>query len=979
MAGEPAGPTYHGPEVVASPLAETLESRLEGEVRADRYTRHLFATDASLYRAVPEVVVFPQSKADVVTAVEVCAAQEVPILPRGGGTSLAGQTVNEAVVLDFTTHMDAIVDIDAENATATVQPGVILEALNERANQDGLRFGPDPAAGDRSTIGGAIGNNSAGAHSLEYGPTDQYIAELEVVFADGTVGTLGPTTPAEITERASTDDHLGAFYATVDRLLEHELDRIEEAYPKLSRNVAGYNLSALLEPDEAGRINLARLIAGSEGTLAVILEATVELVEEPTAAGAVLLSYADFIAATADVKDILDYEPAAVESIDEPLLEKARNHPKFADRAAVVPEGAEGALLIEVFDDDPDTVESDLETIASIFGPDGGAAIDVRVTTDDDERARYWALRKSGLPLMLSETTDEKHVTFVEDAAIPPANLPDFVEQFQSLLEEHDTFASFYGHAGPGVLHVRPLIDVTSVEGRERMRAIAEGAFQLTMEHEGSIAGEHGNGRVRTEFTARQYDEAVTGLFAELKHALDPTNLLNPGPITGDVQLDTDQRIEPADEVEVPFEPALAWENDNGLRGMVELCHGCGGCRTTQASAGGIMCPTYRATDEEIASTRGRANLLREAIRGHLPPETLFEPRFEAEVLDLCIGCKGCLHDCPSSVDLATLKTELRHQRHERAGTTRRERILGAFPRLARWGSIAAPVSNWLSRIPGAHRLLARTMGLTPSRPPPQFATTALTEWANGRVASRTDGEADHHVILVPDAFTNYLEPAVGRAAIELLETAGVSVHVRDDLPPVGRAAYSQGFVDRARGFAETMVAELEPAIEDGWDVIVPEPSAAAMIQSDYTHLLGEATATGLAEATYTPLEYLDVIDAELPVAPPEERFVIHDHCHQQSIDRGGTVERLLAEHGYTVETVDSGCCGMAGSFGYHREHYELSRSIADILLEQLNDYETDRVLATGTSCRSQLEHVAPDLVVEHPAIRLAADLTTDG
>lgn len=975
MAGEPAGPSFHGPAPHGSALAVELADALSGEVRADEYTRHLFATDASLYRAVPKVVVYPEDADDVQAAVCCCAEHGVPILPRGGGTSLAGQTVNEAVVLDSTRHMDAIRSVDLDAGTATVQPGLVLDRLNQHVADDGYTFGPDPAAGSRSTIGGAIGNNSAGAHSLVHGATDANLESVTVVLADGTLTTFGPTDRSTIADRAEADGRIGAIYRTIDRLLDTETDAIATAYPTLGRNVAGYNLDALLEADEAGRINLARLIAASEGTLGVIVEATVSLVETPQSIGAALLEYDDLLVAVDDVAAILEHEPAAVEVIDEHLIDRAREHPAFAERADIVSAGTAAALLIEVYDADEPTVKDRLDTIAETFGPTSGDAVDVSVTTDDETRERYWSLRKSALPLMLSETTDEKHVSIVEDAAVPPSALASFVDGFRELLAEHDTFASFYGHAGPGVLHVRPLIDVSSEAGRDRMRDIAEGAYELTIEHGGSVSGEHGDGRVRTEWTKRQYGADIVDCFEALKEAFDPDQLLNPGPITGSIDMRDSQRIDPGETVELPFEPALAWENENGLRGMVDLCHGCGGCRTDQDIGGGIMCPTYRATDEEIASTRGRANLLREAIRGGLSPSTLFDPRFEQEVLDLCIGCKGCLHDCPSSVDLATLKSELRHQRHERTGSTRRERILGDFPRLARWGSLAAPFSNWLARAPGARTLRIHLLGLTGERPPPRFASTAFTEWADGRLPSVTEGDSDQQAVIVPDPYTNYLSPETGRATVELLEAANVAVHVAGDLPPPGRAAYSQGFIDRAREQATAMVSELEPYLEDGWDIVVPEPSAAAMLQSDYAHLLGAETAAPVAAATYTPMEYLDTIDAELSVEPTQTPVTVHEHCHQQSIGRGGAIQSVLAAHGYAVKTVDSGCCGMAGSFGYQAEHYDLSTDIADILVGQLDEHGAEAVLAPGTSCRSQLEHVDGDRPTVHPAVLLADDL----
>ena len=976
MAGEYAAPTHHGPEPLAAPHASALSDRIDGEVRADDYTRHLYATDASLYRCVPEVVIFPKHRRDVVETVQYCTANEVPILPRGGGTSLAGQTINEAVVLDFTRYMDDIIEVDQHAQRAIVQPGLVVGDLNLHLERFELHYGAVPASGHRATVGGGIGNDTAGAHSLVYGSADDNLQSIELVLADGSVHTFGPTDPAEIEARARDDGLLGNIYSVIHRLHTEEAETIEKAYPPLHRNVAGYNLDSLLEPDPDGRLNLARFIAGSEGTLGIITEATIELAPSPEAVGTMLLSYADFIEAMADVGALLEHDPAAVESMDAPLLDKARAQPKFADKAAIVPASADGVLLVEIFGPDASSVNADLETLTETFGPENGRTIDVIATTDVAERERFWALRKSALPLMLSETTDEKHVAFVEDAVVPPKQLPGFVEGFLELLDVHDTYASFYGHAGPGVLHVRPMVDVASIDGRKEMRSIAEGAFELTMAHEGSICGEHGDGRVRTEWTKRQYGTEIVGLFEAIKDAFDPDGLLNPGPITGDVTIEEDQRIEPGHTVNLPFEPALAWENDNGLRGMVELCHGCGGCRTSQAVEGGIMCPTFRATNEEIASTRGRANLLREAIRGNLPPETLFDPRFESEVLDLCIGCKGCLHDCPSGVDLATLKAELQYQRIQRAGTTHRERVLASFPTLAKWGSLTAPISNWVAAIPGANRIMARTFGLSPHRRPITFAPTAFTEWADGRVPAVTESTADRRVVVVPDPYTNYLEPSVGQATVHLLEAAGVAVKVDDELPPPGRAAYSQGFIDEAREYAKTTVDRLEPMIEEGWDVVVPEPSAAAMYQSDYAHLLGTEKASTLAAAAYTPLAYLAAIEVTLDVEPPMESHLVHDHCHQQSLGRGELATSVLADHGFEVETVDSGCCGMAGSFGYEREHYDLSVDIGNILTEQIEAADPSVILATGTSCRSQLEHLDPGQPIVHPSVVLADALS---
>ncbi len=951
------------------PLA-ALDDRIDGEVRRDAYSRHLYATDASLYREVPDGVVFPRERGEVQTVMRYCAERSLAVLPRGGGTSLAGQAVNGAVIIDLTRHMDRIVDVDPNAEIVTAQPGITLGALNASVDSHNLTFPPDPAWADFSTLGGAIANNSSGAHSLAYGPTDGYIESVEIVFDNGSIATFEPITPEQLSSRADpSGDREGQVYAFLDRLYREERETVTDTMPDLGRNVAGYNLDGILEEDEAGRINPARLFAASEGTLGVITEATVRLEPEPDAVGAALLSFETFEEAMKSVSALLDHDPAAVEAMDDVLLKAAREHPDFAEVASLPPEGASGVLLVEVFGHSPTVVRADLDAILAEFGPESGRAIDARVTTDAAERDRFWELRKAGLPLLLSRTSDDKHVAFVEDAAVPPEALPAFVSSFRALLDRHDTSASFYGHAGPGVLHVRPLIDTTDDFGRERMRDIAEGVFDLVQAHDGSISGEHGDGRSRTEFTARQYTPEVHALFRDLKDTLDPTGRLNPGPVVGNVHLDEDHRIEPDDEVTVPFDPFLHWENENGLRGMIELCHGCGGCQGSQAVAGGVMCPTYRASEEEITSTRGRANLLREAIRGHLDPEELLSEHFQAEVLDLCIGCKGCLTDCPSGVDMAKLKAELRYQRTVQDGPTRRQRLFGSLPRLARWGSRLAPVSNWLTRVPGRGRLQEALFGIARGRTPPRFAGTPM---ATSRTES--DRESEQHVVLVVDPYTNYFAPESGRATKRLLEAANVAVDV-EPVASLGRAAFSQGLLDHARDRAVTALETLEPKVEAGSTLVVPEPAAAAMLQADYVSLLGSARATPVANATFGPLAYLDHIGADLPLKPRDDPVAVHGHCQAHSVANGRDLETIVEDYGYTVTPLDSGCCGMAGSFGYEAEHQAMSRAIGGILEDQLEECGPTHVLAAGFSCRRQLAALDIQSAVSHPVNVLAADL----
>jgi Fe-S oxidoreductase len=595
----------------------------------------------------------------------------------------------------------------------------------------------------------------------------------------------------------------------------------------------------------------------------------------------------------------------------------------------------------------------------------------------DADRERFWTLRKSGLPILLGRTGDEKHVSFIEDTAVPPEHLPEYVEDFQDLLADNDTFASFYAHAGPGCLHIRPLVDTKSLDGVETMESIAEGATDLVMAYDGSVSGEHGDGRARTRWNRKLYGDAVYELFGDVKSAFDPGWLLNPGQVCGDVEPTESLRFGPDYSFEADVEPTLAWQNDNGFQGMVELCHGCGGCRGPQDTTGGVMCPTYRAADEEVLSTRGRANALRAAMGGRLDVEAT-DDEFAREVLDLCIGCKGCATDCPSEVDLAKLKAELTHERHASHGSTLRDRLFANAARTARLGSRLAPLSNALQGLPGAGALLERTIGIARERRLPTFARQPFTDWYAARGPAVPEGDAAARVLLVPDAFTTYTDVEVAKAAVRVLEAAGVHVRLAD-AGPVGRAAYSKGFLDLAESRAREVVSELTPWVEDGWDVVLLEPSEAVMVQSDYADLLADAADVELlAEYTFGVCEFLDVrrLDEAVDFEPPADadRLTYHGHCHQKAVKRDHHAVGVLRRAGYRVDPLDSTCCGMAGSFGYEAEHYSMSQAVGQLLFDQL-DASGGRPVATGGSCRTQLADREGGGSPAHPVELLAAAL----
>jgi len=967
-------------------LAAALEEAITGDVRFDDYSRTLYATDASAYEVTPVGVVLPASTADVATVVKTCAQRGVAVLPRGGGTSLAGQAVNEAVVLDFTRYMDTVREVDPGSRTATAEPGVVLADLDAAAADHGLTFAPDPAWGDKSALGGAIGNNSTGAHSLVYGKTDAYVEEVEAVLADGTVTTFGERDIEDLRATADPDgDRRARIDAMVCRIIEEDADAIRDAFPDLHRNVSGYNLDRLVEEAADGTVNLARLLCGSEGTLAVVTEATVSLEPTPSTKAVALLSYPSLDAALHDVAPILEHDPAAVEVLDDVLLGLARETQAFADLVAELPAGTDSLLLVEFFADDDAAGRRKVGALLADRVPDAdpvAATVPETPRTSAEPRAvagleahdqaardRFWSLRKAGLPILLSRTTDEKHVSFIEDTAVPPDRLPDYVEDLEAVLAAHDTFAAYYAHAGPGVLHVRPLINTKTDAGVDRLASIADAVTDLVVEYGGSVSGEHGDGRARTAWNRKLYGDRVLAVFRDLKTAFDPDWLLNPGQVCGDLDPTEDLRFDPGYRFDAGFDPALHWANDNGFQGMAELCHGCGGCRGGQSTTGGVMCPTFRAVEEESLSTRGRANALRAAMSGDLPEDEALTDTFHEEILDLCIGCKGCARDCPSEVDMAKLKTEVAHARHQTHGASLRDRAFARIHDLARLGSRLAPASNWVGRLPGVDRVAERLFGIARERPFPRFATRSLPAWFADRGPGVPRDAADHHVLLFPDTFTAYSHPATGIAAVRVLEAAGVHVTLPEDTTGSGRPPYSKGFVDLARDRAAHNVAALAPRVRDGWDVVVAEPSDAVMLQSDYLDLLDTDAARDVAAATFGVCEYLDTQALTIP-ASGAGALTYHGHCHQKAVGHAHHAATVLETVGYDVATVDSTCCGMAGSFGYEAEHYSMSQSIKSVLEAQLADRPTP-VVAPGTSCRTQLA----DRGVRHPLEVLAAAL----
>jgi FAD/FMN-containing dehydrogenase/Fe-S oxidoreductase len=985
-------------------LHAALAQAVSGEVRFDRVSRALYSTDASVYQIVPLGVVIPRTEADIVAAVRICNRFDVPLIARGGGTSQAGQSIGPGVILDTSKYFNRVLDLDKAGRRARVEPGCVLDDLNRDARQLGLQFAPDISTANRATIGGMVANNSSGARSVIYGKTIDHVLELKVVLADGSVVRCGPLGGQALDAKCRQQDLEGSCYRVVRRLADEHAGEIDRRYPKILRRVGGYNLDAFV-PDRraAAGFNLAHLFVGSEGTLGTVVEATLRLVELPRAKAVIVVQFAELLDALAATPAVLTHQPAAVEVVDRYVLDSTKLNPEAARLRGFLRGDPGAILLIELYGETPDSLAPRLDALeADLRGRGFGNEL-VRAT-DPAEQARIWKLRTLALGLSMAEKGDAKAVSFVEDTAVAPENLHDYIAEFLEIIARYETKAGVYAHASVGCLHVRPVIDLKTAEGERRFQAIAEEVAALVLKYGGALSGEHGDGLVRSPFQEKMYGPVLYNAFRELKQTFDPKRLLNPGKIVDAPPLLTNLRFGSGyvtPEVPTTFD----FSADGGLVRSAELCAGVGECRKT---GGGTMCPSFQATRDERDSTRGRANALRLALTGQSGFEGMTDPALK-EVLDLCLECKACKAECPTNVDMARLKAEFLHQYQCTHGLPLRSRVFGHVAGICRWGSRVAPASNWALQSRAGRWLNEKLLGIDRRRQPPAFAAKPFVRHMEdrGRPAPNVSSRS---VLLFPDTFTNYHEPEIGMAAVELLHRAGCSVITAPDrghsaVRCCGRPLISAGMLDQAVQNARHNVARLEHCASDGTPIIACEPSCILTIKDDYPALLRGAErsrAQTVAGACQTFEEFLEsVLSASdagttkgacsprspLRFRPGPQTILVQGHCHQRSLVGMGPMLRLLRRApGAKVIDLDAGCCGLAGSFGYEIEHYDVSRLVGEQrLFPAVRQAAPDTaVVAPGFSCRLQIQHFT-DRVAVHPAQLLrgliAADqaaLTTD-
>ncbi|MER7757836.1 FAD-binding and (Fe-S)-binding domain-containing protein [Kitasatospora sp. NPDC097643] len=956
--------------VPGAELARELAAVLRGEVRFGAAERTVYSHDASNYRHLPLGVVKPADLDDVRTALALCRRYGVPVVARGAGTSIGGQAIGPgAVVLDFRRHLGAVLDVDPQARTARVEPGVVLDDLQRAARPHGLRFGPDPSTHSRCTLGGMIGNDSCGSHSLAWGRTADNVEQLELLLADGTeLSVGGPLTPDGRAALRALPGRVGELHRRLQEFTDRNLATIRQGLPVLPRRTSGYPLDALLP--EHGH-HLARALTGTEGTCALLLGATVRLVEEPAARALVIAGYPDEGAAADAVPALLPYRPLTCEGMAADLIAAllaAAPRPRALDR---LPGGA-CWLFLETGGASPREAYQAARRLADAVRRERSAT--VALVTDPAEQRQLWAVREAGAGIVTRLPGGAEAWPGWEDSAVPPERLGDYLRDLRALLRRHSLHGVPYGHFGDGCVHLRIDFPLDEPQGVLVFREFLEQAADLVVSYGGSLSGEHGDGQARSELLPRMYPPEVIALFGEFKRIWDPDNLLNPGALVDPRPLDADLRFVTAPRRPLPL--ALPYDQDGGS--LAKAVHRCVGVAKCVDPNTGVMCPSYMATGEERHSTRGRARLLAELLRGvQAPPGHQTEAAIAdgwrsaevREALDLCLGCKGCASDCPVHVDMATYRAEFLYQHYRHRPRPAAHYTMGALPRWLRAAAHAPGAANTLARSPAAG-LLKRLAGIDPRRVLPVLPPETFTRWYRRHRAAHPAPAGAQPVLLWPDTFSDHLQPNVLRSAVQVLEHLGFDVRLPSGPVCCGLTRYSTGQLDTAR---RVLRRSLHTLTADGLPPATPvvglDPSCTATLREDAPRLLG-ADARPLAERTRTFAEFLDEYapDAALPQVPLDA--VTQTHCHQHAVLGTAADRRVEARIGLRNRVLDSGCCGLAGDFGFRRGHFEVSEAIAErVLLPELRAAGPDTVvLADGFSCRTQIAQLAQG----RPALHLA-------
>lgn len=928
-----------------------------------------------MYEELPVGVAFPKSVQDIQELVQKANQENFSITARSAGTSLAGQTTGNGVIMDVSRFMTDIVEINPTEKTALLRPGVIRDTLNRKASEFGLLFGPDTSTTNRCMIGGMIGNNSAGSFSIKHKTTREHVLEMEVVLSDGSIACLKPLNKDELEEKKELKNLEGHIYRSMLKLLGDHQESITDNYPhpEIIRRNTGYALDRLLEMEpftKGGRLfNLCELLCGSEGTLAITTQAKLNLVQKSKHQLLVIPQFKTLREAMLATKEAVRLNPSAVELIDHIILDATKaNIEQNKNRFFL--DGEPKYILIIQFEGDQESELSEKALALTSILKEKDLGYSSPIVSQIEKMNQVWELRKAGLGLLMGLGTDSRTPAFCEDTAVRVIDLPDYIEEFELILKNYNTECVFYAHASVGELHLRPMIDTTTIKGVETMRNMAKDIAQLVRKYRGSLSGEHGDGRARAPYIEEVLGKEMIPILQQVKEIWDPNYLFNPGKIVNPKPIETDLRFSPSYK-KPKVETVFKFRKEGGFGEATELCNGAGVCRKL-AESGGTMCPSYMATKEEKASTRGRANVFRQVFAGENP--NAFESGELKEALDLCLSCKACKSECPANVDMAKMKAEFMNGWHEVNGTKLGDKFLANAASGYKIASLFPVLSNTFLDLNVVKKLFEWIFGIDSRRSFPKFAKQTFQKWFSSR-AKNDEGEA---VILLVDIFTNYHEPEIGKAAVLVLEEMGYRVEVAKNMES-GRPQLSKGFLNEAKSIAEKVIDELAPSAKKGIPIIGFEPSEILTLRDEFLDLCDEdllPNAKSIASNSFTFEEFVSNNSERLTLPRKKEKIVLHGHCHTKALIGNDTTVEALEAAGYEVETLKTGCCGMAGSFGYEKDHYQVSMDIGELVLfPSLRSKEkSELICAPGFSCRHQIKD-GTDQKALHPAELIAKAL----
>ncbi|MEM7008291.1 MAG: FAD-linked oxidase C-terminal domain-containing protein [Thermodesulfobacteriota bacterium] len=920
-------------------LESSLEKKISGDVYFDRISKTLYSTDAGNYQIQPVGIVVPKNYEDIALSLEIASNFGVTILPRGSGSSLAGQCVGHSLILDLSKYLNKIVELDIKEKRVRVQSGMYLENLNRELKNHGLMFGPDPSSAKIATIGGVVGNNATGAHSILYGMAGDNVESCNLYLRGGESFELSD---------ANTSNEINS---KLKLFRDNHANLIENNYPKHWRRASGYSLNYLLESE----FNPAKLLAGAEGTLGLAADFTLSLVEKPNHTGLVILQFNKMFSAMEAVPKILEYSPSAIELIDKYLTDLTRSNPSFSKLLSFIDSEPEAILVVEFYGDTENEIKSKASNLKSNLIANN-IKCDIQYAFSKNDQDNVWSVRRAGLGLLMSKRDEHKPIPCIEDVSVPVDQLASYTQDITELIERLGTRAGFYGHASAGCLHIRPLVNLKSNSGRELMQELTDETFKLALKYGGVMSGEHGDGLQRSYLNEKLFGSDLYGAMKELKSIFDPEGIFNPGKVVDGPAILNDLRFR--ENYSPPrIDTYLDWSSDNGLEGAAQMCSGQGVCRKLGE---GIMCPSYMATKNEIDTTRARANILRSVFSGEFEKDSLESSEMH-KVFDLCLSCKACKSECPSRVDIAKMKLEFMAHYHAENGFSIRDKLFGYSHYIGKYSSIFPSLSNALQNSSLTKFFLSK-IGISTTRSLPNLTKNNFTNWFKNKSHS-TANIALNKVVYFHDTWTSYYHPEIGQSAVRLLEEAGFEVILVPNRACCGRPMLSKGMINQARNLAVTNVNLLAPYAKNNIPIIGTEPSCILTFRDEYLDLLPtNEDALKISENSYMLDEFLlnlhsiDELNIEWKNEGPKVFY--HEHCHQRSLINERSGVELLSHSGCMVQESKAGCCGMAGSFGYESEHYEISKQIAeDRLLPAIRRTSEDTIIAvSGVSCRHQIE-----------------------